>query len=91
LDNLPFSAGWVYLIGGLIGIVTVSLAKKFSWKNYEFLASEEDRKEAVPMTPLRRLILIGICVLIGAYGAIEVQRDHGWNAFAARAIQHQAK
>ncbi len=91
LDNLPFSAGWVYLIGGLIGIVTVSLAKKFSWKNYEFLASEEDRKEAVPMTPLRRLILISICVLIAAYGATEVQRDHGWNAFATRGVERQAK
>jgi hypothetical protein len=51
LDNLPFSSGWVYLIGGLAGIVTVLRSKKFSWKNYEFLASEEDRKEEVPMTP----------------------------------------
>jgi hypothetical protein len=90
LDNLPFSSGWVYLIGGLAGIVTVLRSKKFSWKNYEFLASEEDRNEEVPMTPIKRLILISICVLIGAYGAIEVQRDHGWNAFSARATQHQA-
>ena len=90
LENLPFSSGWVYLIGGLAGIVTVSCSKKFSWKNYEFLKSEDDLKEEVPMTPLKRLILIGICVLIGAYGAMEVQRDHGWNPFSAKATQHQA-
>ncbi len=81
MSDLPISAGWVFFIGGVLGIVTVLRAKNFSWKNSEFLTTEEDRKQEVPMTPLRRWILVGICVLISAYGAVQLQRDHAWNPF----------
>jgi integrase len=37
----------------------IATAKTFSWKNYEFVTSEEDRKQEVPMTPGRRWVLIG--------------------------------
>ncbi len=73
------SSGWVYFIGGIIGIVSVSLAKNFSWSNYEFLGTEEDRKKEVPMTLLKRSALIAICVIIAVFGAIQIQQDHNWN------------
>jgi hypothetical protein len=81
MENLPISAGWVFLIGGIAGIVTVIRAKTFSWKNYEFLTSEEDRKQEVPMTMVRRWILIAICVGLAAYGGARVQQDRDWNPF----------
>lgn len=77
-----FSAGWILLIGGLVGFIAVLRAKSFSWKNMEFLTSEEDRKKEVPMTPLRRWLLIIICILIASYGAIQIERDRGWNPFS---------
>ena len=44
------SGGWVSFIGGVIGVITVARAKNFSWSNSEFLESEEDVRERVPMT-----------------------------------------
>jgi hypothetical protein len=79
MENLQVSAGWVFLIGGIAGMVTVIRAKTFSWKNYEFLTSEEDRKQEVPMTIARRWILIAICVGLAIYGGIRVQQDRDWN------------
>jgi hypothetical protein len=83
MGDLQISGNWLFFIGGVVGIVSVLRAKTFSWSNSEFLATEEDRKQEVPMTPLRRWILVGICVLISAYGAIQLQRDHAWNPFPA--------
>ena len=81
MDNLPISIGWIYLVGGVVGLLTVLLAKSFSWKNYEFLTSEEDKRREVLMTPLRRWILAGICSGFVIYGATQVQRDHDWKPF----------
>jgi len=81
MGDLPISAGWVFFLGGILGIVSVLRAKTFSWSNSEFLTTEEDRKQEVPMTPLKRWILVGVCILIGAYGAIQLKRDHAWNPF----------
>jgi hypothetical protein len=69
------------LLGGISGVVTVIRAKTFSWKNYEFLTSEEDRKQEIPMTMVRRWILIAICVALAVYGATRVQQDRDWNPF----------
>jgi hypothetical protein len=79
MENLQASAGWVFLIAGIAGMVTVIRAKTFSWKNYEFLTSEEDRKQEVPMTIARRWILIAICVGLALYDGIRVQQDRDWN------------
>ena len=79
INNLPVSPGWVCLLGGISGIVTSSLAKTFSWKNSEFLETEEDRKAETPMTPLKRSLIIGICLAIATYGVFRIQRDHNWN------------
>jgi hypothetical protein len=78
MNNLTFSGGWVVLIGGISGIVTVLRAKTFSWKNYSFLGSDEDRKEETPMTPLKRSILIAVCIGLAIWGAMWIQADHGW-------------
>ncbi len=83
MSDLPISAGWVFFLGGIVGIISGLCAKRFSWSNTEFLRTEEDRKEEVPMTPLRRWILVGVCALISVYGAIELQRVHGWNPFSS--------
>jgi hypothetical protein len=90
MENLPISAGWVFLIAGIAGMVTVTRAKTFSWKNYEFLTSEEDRKQEVPMTPTRRWILIAICVGLAAYGAIRVQQDRDWNPLHKGGVNAQS-
>ena len=82
MGDLPISASWVFFLGGILGIVAVLRAKNFSWSNSEFLPTEEDRKQEVPMTPFRRWILVGVCLLISAYGAIQLQRGHAWNPFA---------
>jgi hypothetical protein len=81
MENLPISPGWVFLIGGIAGVVTVTRAKTFSWKNYEFLTSEEDLKQKVPMTMARRWVLIAFCLGLAVYGGTRVQQDRDWNPF----------
>jgi hypothetical protein len=83
MGGLTFSGGWIVFIGGISGIVTVLRAKTFSWKNYSFIGSEEDRKEEVPMTLLRRSILLAICIGLAIWGGIWIQADHGWNPFTS--------
>ena len=80
MGNLNVSPGWICLIGGLSGIITVSRAKTFSWRNYQFVGTEEDKKrEESPMTPLKRFVLIAICLVIVLYGAVRIDEDHDWN------------
>jgi hypothetical protein len=81
MENLPISPGWVFLIAGIAGMVTVIRAKTFAWKNYEFLTSEEDLKQEVPMTMARRGVLIAICLGLAVYGGTRVQQDRDWNPF----------
>ena len=80
MDNSRISSGWVFFIGGLFGVVAVLRAKMFSWKNSEFLNSEQDRREEVPMTAFRRWVLVGVCILISLYGAAQLERDHAWHS-----------
>lgn len=79
INNLPVSPGWVFLICGFSGIVTSSLAKTFSWRNSQFLGTEEDRKTETPMTPLKRSLIIGFCLVLAIYGAFRIQQDDNWN------------
>ena len=62
-------------------MVTVIRARTFSWKNYEFLTSEEDLKQEVPMTSAKRWLLIVICFGLAVYGGRRVQQDRDWNPF----------
>jgi hypothetical protein len=79
MGNLPISPGWIFLLGGISGIATSSFSKTFSWSNYQFLRTEAERKAETPMTPLKRLLIIGICALIALYGAYRIQHDQNWN------------
>jgi hypothetical protein len=74
MENLPISPGWVFLIGGIAGMVTVIRARMFSWKNYEFLTSEEDLRQEVPMTSAKRWLLIVLCFGLAVYGGTRVHR-----------------
>jgi hypothetical protein len=75
VGDLPISGNWVFFIGGIVGVISVLRAKKFSWSNSEFLKTEEERDEDVPMTMRRRLILLAVCALICTYGANQLQRE----------------
>jgi len=81
MENLPISPGWVFLVAGIAGMVTVIRARTFSWKNYEFLTSEEDLKQEVPMTMVKRWVLIAICFGLAVYGGTRVQQDRDRSPF----------
>lgn len=51
MSNMSISPGWLALISGVIGLFNAGRSKTVTWKNFEFLTSEEDRKREVPMTP----------------------------------------
>jgi hypothetical protein len=87
MEDLTISPGWIFLGGGIAGMVTVIRAKTFSWRNYEFLPSEEDRKREVPITMVRRLLLLAVCVGLVLYGLSRIQQDHDWNPFQKSANQ----
>jgi hypothetical protein len=70
------SSGWVFFAGEVIGLITVARAKNFGWSNTEFLESEEDGRERVPMTFKRRMVLLPVCLLISAYGAWQLESEH---------------
>jgi len=74
VNHIPLAAGWVFLVGGLLGVVSVSLAQDFRWSNFEFLESEEELRQHEPMTWRKRLVLLIVCVLISAYGAWQLAR-----------------
>ena len=62
---------WACLIGGTIGAVRIATAKQFyksDFTNQDGVITDEDRKTLVRMTPLRRWVLVAICVLIAILG-----------------------
>jgi hypothetical protein len=69
------------LIAGIAGMATAIRAKTFSWKNYEFLTSQGDLKQEVPMTMARRWALVAICFGLAVYGGTRVHQDRDWNPF----------
>ena len=80
---MGLSFGWLLLLGGALGAVRVLRAKTFSWANeVDTVVTEEDRKREAPMTPVRRWILVAICLLLAIVGAVLIQRQHNWNPFA---------
>lgn len=88
---MGLSLGWLLLLGGVLGAVRVLLAKTFSWANeVDTVVTEEDRKREAPMTPLRRWVLVTICLLLAIVGAVLIQRRHNWNPLqSSRSSNHQ--
>ena len=74
------------MVGGVLGAVRVSSAKKFF--RSDFANSDgvikEDKTTEVRVTPMRRWIIVGIAALIAVAGAIIVQHDHNWNPLNTR-------
>jgi hypothetical protein len=80
---MGLSLGWLLFVGGILGSIRVLRAKTFSWANYvDTVVTEEDRKREAPMTPLKRRVLVAICLLLAIVGAVFIQRTHSWNPFA---------
>jgi hypothetical protein len=86
MGNLPISPGWVFLDGGISGIITASFSKTFSWSNFEFLRTAEERKAETPMTSFQRSMIIGVCMLIALYGAYRIQQDKNWKPFESGSL-----
>jgi hypothetical protein len=82
--NLP--VGWFCLLGGAVGAFRIAIAKNFygsDFANQDGVITEADRKTEVPPTPLKRWLLVGICILVAVFGVLLIQKDHGWNPFRA--------
>jgi hypothetical protein len=65
---MGLSLGWLLLLGGILGGARVLFAKTFSWQNTVDGVAEEERKNEVPMTPVRRSILMAICTTAALVG-----------------------
>ncbi len=74
---MGLSLGWLLLLGGILGAFRVARAKTFSWANeVDTVVSEEDRKPERPMTPLKRGVLVTICLLLAVVGSVLIHRQH---------------
>jgi hypothetical protein len=85
---MNLSVGWFCLVGGAVGAFRTAIAKKFyrsDFANQEGVITEADRTTEVPMTHLKRWLLVGICILVAVFGVLLIQKDHGWNPFRAGA------
>jgi len=68
------------MVGGVLGAIRVLRARTFSWRNeVDCVVTDQDRAANGPMTPVRRWILVGICVVIIVTGVVVVQMQHNWN------------
>ncbi len=68
---MGLSLGWLLLLGGILGGARVLFAKTFSWQNtVDTVVTEEDREDEVPMTLLRRSIVMGICATSALVGVL---------------------
>jgi hypothetical protein len=86
--TMSFSMGWLCLFGGVVGALRVSTAKKFyksDFENSDGIIAEEDYRTEVPITPLKRWIFVGICLLVASIGAFKIQQDRNWNPFESGA------
>jgi hypothetical protein len=74
------SFGWWLMVGGVLGAIRVLRARTFSWRNeVDCVVTDQDRAANGSMTPVRRWILVGICVVIIVTGVVVVQMQHNWN------------
>lgn len=78
------SIGWYCFIGGVLGAFKIATTKKLyrsDFANQEGVIKEEDFKTEVPTTPLKRWIIVGICLAITAVGLLLIEYDNNWNPF----------
>ena len=82
---MNLSAGWFWLIGGIVGAIRNATANKFykSDFDHESAMTEEDRKTEVHMTPATRWAIVAACIVIAVVGIWLIQRDGNWNPFGA--------
>jgi hypothetical protein len=82
---MNLSGGWFCLIGGIVGMIRVAIAKKFyksDFANQEGVIAEKDYRTEVQMTPLKQWVIIGVCIVIAVIGVIIITQDHNWNPFS---------
>ena len=87
---MHLSIGWIFLLGGIAGLLKSLRAKTYSWGNTDGNISEEElRKTETPMTPRLRLLAIvtGIALILG--GMWKIQHDHWWNPFLGHPTNRQ--
>ena len=78
------SVGWVLFVGGLMSAIGVATAKRFlksDFANSDGVISEEDYKTEVTLTPMRRWLILAICIVIAVIGVFWIQHDNDWNPF----------
>lgn len=78
------SVGWYCAIGGVWGAIKIATAKKLfksDFANQEGVIKAEDYATEVPMTPLRRWTIVGVCIIIAIVGLFMIEHDHNWNPF----------
>jgi uncharacterized membrane protein YdcZ (DUF606 family) len=62
--------GWFCLVGGVLGAVRVATAKKFfksDFANSEGGIDKDDYTTEVAVTPVKRWIIVGICLAVAAF------------------------
>jgi hypothetical protein len=45
------------------------------------IGAKEDYKAEVPMMPLTRWMIVGICVVIATFGVVKTLQDRNWKPF----------
>jgi hypothetical protein len=78
------SIGWFCFIGGVLGAIRVASAKKFyksDFANSDGVIADDDYKTEVLISPMKRWLIVGICVVVAIIGAWKIHTDHAWNPF----------
>ncbi|HEY0307569.1 MAG TPA: hypothetical protein VGB94_05370 [Acidobacteriaceae bacterium] len=88
---MHLSIGWIFLLGGIAGLIRNARAKSITWANTVDInmTPDEIRQSEVPMTPKRRLIALTLCLALAIFGAWKIQRDHWWNPFLGHPSDRQ--
>jgi hypothetical protein len=88
---MHLSIGWIFLLGGIAGIVNNARAKTIAWANTldVNMTDEQIRESEKLMTPKRRFVVLSFCFALAIFGAWKIQRDHCWNPFLGRPSNRQ--
>ena len=82
--QMYISIGWYCVVGGIWGTIQVALTKKFfrsDFANQEGVIKAEDYTTDVPVSPLTRWVIVGICIFVIVLGLFLIQHDQNWNPF----------
>ncbi len=88
---MHLSIGWIFLLGGIAGIVNNARAKTITWANTLDInmTEEEIRRSERPMTSKRRFVVLCFCFALAIFGAWKIQRDRWWNPFLGHPTNRQ--